>query len=230
MRRLPMPQVGADRAVPVDLRQPRPAIALAAVQGTRHRRAHRLLEPLHQFVDDLAHHAARRLLRARRNHPRQRHQVGHQVHVRLHALQHLRLQQHVAQVQTLQRVLLHHLHHRAREVLADVAQPARHARRGVAPPPAPVIAQTAVVVVERAQRLVHLRRVAVQRAAAVLRLAAEHQPPAAQAIRVVLLVRAAHASTPSIARSSGRGSAARASSHSARAGTIAVPPPLRAAR
>ena len=75
----------------------------------------------------------------------QRQQRGDQVHVRLDRLQHLRLQQHLAQVEPLQRVLLHHLHDRswgstrgcrpasARRSATEAAQPAAAARRRTAP-------------------------------------------------------------------------------------------------
>ena len=74
-----------------------------------------------------AHHLARGGFGVVWNDAGQGDQVGHQMHIGMGAFQHFGLQQHLAQVQPLQRIVLHDLHHGAGEILADVAQPARHA-------------------------------------------------------------------------------------------------------
>ena len=61
-----------------------------------------------------------------------------QVDVGLDRLHHLRLEQQLPQAEPVHRVGLHHLHDGGREVGADVAEPARHLRRGAAQPAAPV--------------------------------------------------------------------------------------------
>ena len=63
-------------------------------------------------------------------------QGADQVDVGLHRVQQLGLEQHRGQVEPLDRVPLHHLHHAGREVGADVAQPAGHPRRRRAEPAA----------------------------------------------------------------------------------------------
>ena len=75
--------------------------------------------------DDLAGGAPAGL----RHHPAQREQRADQVDVGLDRVEHLRLQQQPLQAEPLDRVGLHDLHHRRREVPPDVAEPAGHPRR-----------------------------------------------------------------------------------------------------
>ena len=79
--------------------------------------------------------------------------------------------------------MLHDLHDRAGKVLADVAQPARHAGRRTAAPALAVLIQAvlAVRIVERGQRLIHLGRHARELAAAGFGFTAQDEAPAAQA-------------------------------------------------
>jgi hypothetical protein len=83
--------------------------------------------------DDLAGGRLRRL----RHEVVQAEQRAHQVHVGLDRLEHLRLKQQLPQVQPVDRVPLHHLHHGGRKVGADVAQPAGDLRGGRAQPGRP---------------------------------------------------------------------------------------------
>ena len=102
------------------------------------------------------------------------------MHIGLHVLQHLGLQQHFAQLQALHRVALHHLHHLAGEVFADIAQPARDGWRRIAAP-ALARAQLGVLLIQRCKRLIHLLQTARDTAAAGVRRAAQHHAPALQA-------------------------------------------------
>ena len=129
--RLPVPQVGADRARPVDVGEARPARALGAW--------------LTRAADRLGGLAARASPSARRrpcattmargvlaSSPAWRRagdEIGDEMHVRLQRRQEFRLEQHLLQAEALEGVLLDHLHDRRREELADVAEPARDARR-----------------------------------------------------------------------------------------------------
>src|SRR5437764_1185419 len=76
---------------------------------------------------------------------------------------HLGLQQHLAEVEPLERVLLQHADDRRGEELADIPQPARHVRRRAAEPAAAVLGAARAVLggrapaVEGAQGLVHPR-------------------------------------------------------------------------
>ncbi|MPN21210.1 hypothetical protein SDC9_168589 [bioreactor metagenome] len=123
-----MAQVGAYGAIPVDFGMTRAAVALAAVQCPGHGTAHGFLELFHQLVHHLAYHQPRSGIGVLRNHRAQRNQVRHQMHIGLHVLQHLGLQQQLAQIQALHGIALHDLHNLARKVFADIAQPARHRR------------------------------------------------------------------------------------------------------
>ena len=60
--------------------------------------------------------------------------VPDQMHVRLHGLQHLRLQQQRGQAEPVDGVALHDLDDGGGEVRTDVAEPARHVGRGAAEP------------------------------------------------------------------------------------------------
>jgi len=98
------------------------------------------------------------------------------MNVRLDRREHLGFEQHPAQIQTFERILLHHAHYRRRKIFADVAEPARDARRGAS--------QTALAVgvVKRGERPIHRQIGASQVASrAVVLIAAQNQPPAAQA-------------------------------------------------
>lgn len=68
------------------------------------------------------------------------HQVGDEVDVGFHGLQHFWLQQHLVQVEPLQGILLHNAHDGAGEVVADIAQPASHVGGGAAQAAAPFLA------------------------------------------------------------------------------------------
>ena len=107
--------------------------ARGAIQAAAHRLLHRVGQLALQILHDLAHDLPRRILRLLGDDVAQREQRRHQMHVGVDLLQHLRLQQHLRQVQPLQRVLLHHAHRRRGEVGADVAEPARHVRRRARP-------------------------------------------------------------------------------------------------
>ena len=62
----------------------------------------------------------------------ERDQGRDEVDIGLDRLEHFGFEQHLLQAQALEGVLLHHAHDRGREVGADVAEPARHVRRGSA--------------------------------------------------------------------------------------------------
>ena len=153
---------------------PRPAGAGGAVEGPLTAWRVRLREPPLEVLDDLAHDRAGRLARALGDHAGEREQVADQVHVGLDGLQHLGLQQHLAQAEPLDGVALHHLHDLRREVRADVAQPAGDVRRGGAQ----ARAALALAAVERAKRAVDPRVVAPQPDPVPSASAAQHQPPA----------------------------------------------------
>ena len=95
--------------MPVDLARAWTVGARGAVQAAAHRLEQRVRQLALQIVYHAAHHLPRRILRLLWDDVAQREQRRHQMHVWLDLLQHLRLQQHLRQVQPLQRVLLHHL-------------------------------------------------------------------------------------------------------------------------
>src|SRR4029079_10739918 len=112
-------------------------------------------EPPLKLVDDLADDEPCRLASLRRNHAVEGKQRSDEVHVRLDGLEQLRLEQELVQAEALDRVLLHDAHDRRRGVLANVAPPARDARRrGVE---AAAARPTGSLVVERSQGRVELR-------------------------------------------------------------------------
>ena len=76
-------QIGADGAVPVDLVWSRPIGARGAIQAAPHSLDQAVGKLTLKFVDDLAHHLARGILRFFGYHPAERHQVGYQVDIRL---------------------------------------------------------------------------------------------------------------------------------------------------
>ena len=178
--RLPVTQIGANGAVPVDLGMARTAVALAAVQRTGHGAAHGLFQLFHQLVHHLAHHQPCRGLGVLRDDRAQRDQVRHQMYIGLHVFQHLGLQQQLAQLQPLHGVALHDLHDLAGKVFADIAEPARDGWRGVAASTL-ARAQLAVLFIQRGQGLVHFLQAARDAAAAGIGRAAQHHAPALQA-------------------------------------------------
>ncbi len=129
---------------------------MSAVRGRRVRlwrfesAAQRLDRPAPQapqeILDDLGDDAPRRVLRRLGDGGAQGHQVGEQVDVWLERLQEVRLHQQRLEVQALEGVLLDDLDDACRKELADVAQPARHARRRGAEP---AFARARLRVVER---------------------------------------------------------------------------------
>ncbi len=80
----------------------------------------------------------------------QRHQIGEQMPVGLDVGEEVRSVSSARSLQTLEGVLLDHLHHRRREERADVAEPARDPRGGRAET---ALAALGVAVIERAERL-----------------------------------------------------------------------------
>ena len=125
-----MAQVGADRAVPVDVggagtggpSRPadRPADALAGGPA----------EALLDLGDDLRHDLAGCRPARVGQEPRQLEQGGDEVDVGLHGRQQLRFEQQAPQLQPLDRVPLDDLHDRRGEEAPDVAEPAGHTGRG----------------------------------------------------------------------------------------------------
>lgn len=86
-------------------------LAHSPVQRAADRRAHGLLKLLHERVHNLADDQPGRFLGLFGDDAPQRHERGHEVHVGLHAFEHFRLEQHTVQVEALEGVLLHDLHH-----------------------------------------------------------------------------------------------------------------------
>ena len=159
-------------------------IAGAAVEGAGEGGPGAGREPLLQVLDDLAYDGPRRLLRRLRHRLVEREQGADEVDVRLHRLQHLRLQQQRGQSEPVDGVALHDLDDGGREVRPDVAEPARDGRRRRPEPRRTVLAPPARLspfAVERGQRAVHRRVPPGERApGAVRRVPAEHEPPAPQ--------------------------------------------------
>ena len=124
-----MLEVRPDGAVPVDLVVPWSAGPRGLVQTAGDGLAKRLGQLAQQVVDDLAHHQPRRLLGLAGHDPAEREQIGDEVNVGFDGVEQLGLQQHLAEAEPIEGVLLQHLDDRSGEVLADVAQPAGHAGR-----------------------------------------------------------------------------------------------------
>ena len=103
----------------------------------------------------------------------------------LELVEQLRFEQQLVQVEALDGVALQDLHDRCREVAADVAEPAGDGRRRLGQPAGAARAPAAWrgLVVERAERDVDALVVAAQvDARAVGGTAAQHEPPAAEAL------------------------------------------------
>ena len=115
-------------------RVPGPPDPRRPVQRPGHRGPGPVGDPALDLGDHLRHDGPRGRLRGLRHDPAERQQRADQVHVRLDALEHLLLKQQLPQVQPVDGVPLHDLHHRGREVPADVAEPPGDARRGRAEP------------------------------------------------------------------------------------------------
>ena len=126
------------------------------------------------------------------------HQIGDKVHIGLEACQEFRLQEHALQPQPLKCVFLDDLHHRRREELADIAEPARDARRRTAQPAA-LLAAFVPAAVERGQRGVDALVAFGQ--SAILLVGAKRQPPAPLPFNLVR--RAAHQVIPNMVLISG---------------------------
>ena len=215
VRRREVLEVGADGAVPVDVRCRGRLIRAGPVERAGDRGPGPLGEPRLQLGDDPADHLPGGLLGLLRHHPVQRQQRADQVHVGLDRLQHLRLQQQPGQVEPLDRVGLHHLHHRAREVLPDVAEPAGHPRRGRAQPGRPLRAGSPA----RRRRTARPGprpspvRAGQRRTGLGSASPPEHQPPAAQPLVVVIVT------PPAAARRRGSTDAASSASRSSSSAT-----------
>ena len=162
-------------------------------------------DPLLDLGDHLGDHGASGLSGRLRHHRVQPDQGRHQVHVGLHGAEQLRLEQQCGQVQPLDRIPLHHLHHAGREVGADVAQPTGHLGRGGAEPGCSLTGArarwpTGLLLVQRGQGGIHLGLlVAELDAESVGGGLAEQQPPADQPlILIVLRDRIGHRRSPKI--------------------------------
>jgi hypothetical protein len=108
---------------------PRPTGPAGPVECAAHRRPGALGEAGLQLGDDPADHLAGGLLGLLGHHLVEREQRADQVDVGLDRVEQLGFHQHPGDPQPLDRVALHHLDDGAREVLPDVAQPARDAWR-----------------------------------------------------------------------------------------------------
>ena len=172
-----MLQVFQNGAVPVDFTETRIAAAHTAVQRSCDRLLHRRGEFGKQLIDHLAHHLARQCLVFFGNDAAEAHQGGDQMHIRHDIRQHFLFREQTGEIEALDRVLLHYLHHRLRKKVADVAQPGADLRRGCTQAATPLA--FVGFVIECRQRLVHPQLALTQHTAGrFLRFSAQHQPPA----------------------------------------------------
>ena len=107
---------------------------LVAVERPEHRLADLLLEPQLDLLDDGPHDHAGGLLGPLGNLPLERHQRADELHVRLHVLEHLRLEEQLLEPLPLDGVLLDDGDDVLLEVGADVAQPFGQPRGRAAQP------------------------------------------------------------------------------------------------
>ena len=160
-------------------------VRLARRQRAAHGLAGAVGEPRLELRQDLADDLAGRRPGLVGQRPVELDEQRHEVEVGFQLVEQLRLEQQLVQVEALDGVALQHLHDRRREVAADVAEPAGDGRRrpGQAAGAAGAPARGRGLVVERAERDVDALVVAAQvDAGAVGGPAAEHEPPAAQAL------------------------------------------------
>ena len=160
-----------------------------------HCRSSARLKPLADLLDHLSDQLASSGARGVGQQSVEFDQQGDEVQVGFDGTEHLRFEQQLAQLQPLDRVALHHLHHGGREVATDVAQPTRHCGSGLAEAtaaPSTTLA-TGLRVVHRGQRSVDARIVTVEpqgsdpgSASVVVGIgvAAEHHPPAPEPFQV----------------------------------------------
>ena len=142
-------------------------------------------DPSLDLGNDLTHHDPSSPFGGLRHHMTQAHQRAHQVNVGLDRIQQLGLEQHRGQIQSLDGISLHDLHHAGRKVGAYVAEPTGDSRRGRAEPARSAGADAILVVrvIQCSERGVHLLLLPAQGGIQLLggRLA-EQQPPAQQPV------------------------------------------------
>jgi hypothetical protein len=129
-----MPEIGADGARPVDIGMTGTTGATLAVKRASQRLDGAMLQPLHEIVDNFLYDNADGILAPFRDRRSERHEIGDEMHVGFQRLEEFRLHQQILQVKPLEGVLLDHLNQRGGKKLANVAEPARNARRRRAEP------------------------------------------------------------------------------------------------
>jgi hypothetical protein len=103
-------EVGADGAMPVDFVVARAARPGGAIEAAEDRLARRLFELASQFVHHFLNDSPRRLFRLAGQNIFEGEQLCDEMHVGLDGLQKLRFKEHLFQIETIERVLLHDLH------------------------------------------------------------------------------------------------------------------------
>src|SRR4051812_49331455 len=122
-------QVCRDGAMPVDLAWAWTPCSLRPVDGSTDDADRLVLESREQLVDYPPHYHARGLLGFLGDGRSQRHEIGDEVNIGFEGGEELRFEHERLQVQPLEGILLDDLHNRGGKKFADVAQPARDARR-----------------------------------------------------------------------------------------------------
>ena len=105
------------------VRRARDRRMFAAIERPEHRLANFLFERELDLLDDRPHHHPRRFFRPLGDLSLERHQRADELHVRLHVLEHLRLEQQLLEPFALDGVLLDDRDHVFLEIVADVAEP-----------------------------------------------------------------------------------------------------------
>jgi hypothetical protein len=113
---------------PVDVTRPRPARPSRTGKRTANRLPCLVSETMLDLGEDLSDHLARRGPRFIGQNPVEFHQHRDQTNVGLDRRQEFGFQHQLAQVKSLDRITLQHLHDRLREVPPDIAKPADDAR------------------------------------------------------------------------------------------------------
>ena len=138
--REPVLKICSNGVIPVD-------VAWSWATGPRRlgqRPAHCLAGLIDQTRFDVRKHLCDHLARCCaslvRQHRIELNEQRHHVNVGLNRLQHLRFEKQLLQVESLDRVALHNLHHRSRKVGPNIAKPAHHSRLRPSEPASPVAA------------------------------------------------------------------------------------------
>ena len=123
-----MRQICSDGSVPVDVTQLRIRRSGRTIECPGHRGLRFLRDSLFDFPNHLADDHSSSCLAGLRHDLVEAQQRPDQMYIWLDGIEQFRFEQQLRQTQSVDRVLLHHLHHRAGKVRPDIAEPSGDGR------------------------------------------------------------------------------------------------------